>query len=204
MNFQAFARMPEAILKHDNIVTHIKDTLFLQQQAHPDITFNLVGTGNNLKFIYSEFDAQQIRQAFTNIVQNALDSINARISNERQKYGEVKNRGKLNILISTVASRQEVIIAVIDNGIGLPKDEDPSRLSEPYVTHRDKGTGLGLAIVKKIMDDHHGSLIIGALDWIKSMDGWEDLGGATITLAIPLISNEKDNIGDIDQSEFVA
>jgi two-component system, NtrC family, nitrogen regulation sensor histidine kinase NtrY len=41
--------------------------------------------------------------------------------------------------------------------VGLPaKDRD--RLTEPYVTTREKGTGLGLAIVKRILEDHGGEL----------------------------------------------
>jgi nitrogen fixation/metabolism regulation signal transduction histidine kinase len=51
------------------------------------------------------------------------------------------------------------VISVADNGIGLP-EEDRSRLTEPYVTHKPKGTGLGLAIVKKIMEDHGGILTL--------------------------------------------
>jgi two-component system nitrogen regulation sensor histidine kinase NtrY len=50
-------------------------------------------------------------------------------------------------------------IVIEDNGIGLPaKDRD--RLTEPYVTTREKGTGLGLAIVKRIMEEHGGALLI--------------------------------------------
>jgi two-component system nitrogen regulation sensor histidine kinase NtrY len=52
-----------------------------------------------------------------------------------------------------------VTIAVEDNGRGLPQD-GRDRLTEPYVTTRVKGTGLGLAIVKKIMEDHHGELVL--------------------------------------------
>ena len=44
------------------------------------------------------------------------------------------------------------MIIIEDNGIGLPSDKE--RLTEPYVSARDKGTGLGLAIVRKIMEDH--------------------------------------------------
>jgi two-component system nitrogen regulation sensor histidine kinase NtrY len=50
-----------------------------------------------------------------------------------------------------------VTFEVEDNGVGLPaKDRD--RLTEPYVTTREKGTGLGLAIVKRILEDHGGEL----------------------------------------------
>ena len=51
----------------------------------------------------------------------------------------------------------EIIIDVIDNGIGLPK-ENRNRLLEPYVTTREKGTGLGLAIVGRILEEHGGGI----------------------------------------------
>ena len=49
------------------------------------------------------------------------------------------------------------MIDIIDNGIGLPK-ENRSRLLEPYVTTREKGTGLGLAIVGRIVEEHGGTI----------------------------------------------
>jgi two-component system nitrogen regulation sensor histidine kinase NtrY len=51
----------------------------------------------------------------------------------------------------------DIVIDVIDNGVGLPK-ENRSRLLEPYVTTREKGTGLGLAIVGKILEEHGGRI----------------------------------------------
>jgi two-component system nitrogen regulation sensor histidine kinase NtrY len=50
-----------------------------------------------------------------------------------------------------------IYIDVIDNGIGLPK-ENRNRLLEPYVTTREKGTGLGLAIVGRILEEHGGGI----------------------------------------------
>ncbi len=54
---------------------------------------------------------------------------------------------------------EDVVLSVEDNGRGLPS-EGRERLIEPYVTTHAKGTGLGLAIVKKIMEDHHGELVL--------------------------------------------
>jgi two-component system nitrogen regulation sensor histidine kinase NtrY len=54
----------------------------------------------------------------------------------------------------------EIAVTVEDNGIGLPSDRD--RITEPYMTTRDKGTGLGLAIVNKIVDEHGGDMSFAA------------------------------------------
>jgi two-component system nitrogen regulation sensor histidine kinase NtrY len=61
--------------------------------------------------------------------------------------------------IDVIAQREgeEIIIDVIDNGIGLPKVAR-QRLLEPYVTTRAKGTGLGLAIVGRVLEDHGGRI----------------------------------------------
>ena len=49
---------------------------------------------------------------------------------------------------------------MIDNGIGLPK-QNRARLLEPYVTTKGhKGTGLGLAMVQKITEQHGGTLTL--------------------------------------------
>ncbi len=67
---------------------------------------------------------------------------------------------------------------MIDNGIGLPK-ENRHRLLEPYVTTREKGTGLGLAIVGKILEEHGGGL--GLYDAPPAPDGHQR--GAHIRLS---------------------
>jgi two-component system nitrogen regulation sensor histidine kinase NtrY len=61
--------------------------------------------------------------------------------------------------IDVIAAREndDIVIDVIDNGIGLPKVAR-ARLLEPYVTTREKGTGLGLAIVGRVLEDHGGRI----------------------------------------------
>ncbi|HRJ63493.1 MAG TPA: ATP-binding protein, partial [Brevundimonas sp.] len=76
---------------------------------------------------------------------------------------------------------ESVVFIIEDDGMGLPaKDRD--RLTEPYVTTREKGTGLGLAIVKRICEEHGGEL--------KLADA-ETLAGARVCLIFPLKSQPK-------------
>ena len=81
--------------------------------------------------------------------------------------------------------QNNVLIAIEDNGVGLPRDR--ARLFEPYVTTRDKGTGLGLAIVKKIIEEHGGNLLM------EDAPEFEDATfcGARVVVELPKIQNEK-------------
>ena len=66
-------------------------------------------------------------------------------------------RGRGQIRVFTAREGDDIVIDIVDNGIGLPK-ESRSRLLEPYVTTREKGTGLGLAIVGRIAEEHGGRI----------------------------------------------
>jgi two-component system nitrogen regulation sensor histidine kinase NtrY len=74
---------------------------------------------------------------------------------------------------------------VIDNGIGLPK-ENRQRLLEPYFTTREKGTGLGLAIVTKIVEDHG-----GRIDLLDSPEVATGGRGALIRITLPRIETAQ-------------
>ncbi len=198
--FSAFARMPEPVMKDEGLTRHVRDMLAFQQQAHTDIAFgfNIIPAAG--KEIRARFDAQQIRQAFTNILQNAIDSVLARREQETDK----NYKPRLEVLISRRSKSGDVLIAVTDNGLGLPKNEDPARLTDPYVTHKERGTGLGLAIVKKIMEDHGGRLVIGAPDWLKATEGWADLGGATVSLILPVDGAASEPANMIEQKKAIS
>jgi two-component system nitrogen regulation sensor histidine kinase NtrY len=81
------------------------------------------------------------------------------VKNATEAIGAVppEEMGKAEIEIRAREEAGRIVIEVIDNGIGLPK-EHRNRLLEPYVTTREKGTGLGLAIVRKILEDHGGHI----------------------------------------------
>ena len=97
----------------------------------------------------ARFDRRLISQALTNIVKNATEAI-AAVPSARARQGPHQDRRR-------ARRRATSLIDVIDNGIGLPK-ENRNRLLEPYVTTREKGTGLGLAIVERILEEHGGGI----------------------------------------------
>jgi two-component system nitrogen regulation sensor histidine kinase NtrY len=97
-------------------------------------------------------DARLVGQALINIVKNAIESIEAR---RAEDSGSPPGR----IRVSVAQNGGQAVVIVEDNGKGLPQ-HGREQLTEPYVTTRAKGTGLGLAIVKKIMEDHHGELVL--------------------------------------------
>ncbi|NCC22243.1 MAG: PAS domain-containing sensor histidine kinase [Alphaproteobacteria bacterium] len=176
--FSAFARMPEPIMKEENIVALIRDTVLFQQQAHASIRFRVAGDGALSPGIVCCCDASQFRQALTNLIQNSVDSIESVVA------ADPAHQGRVDVFVSSRGGN--VYVVVSDNGAGLPKMDEVSRIAEPYVTMKEKGTGLGLAIVRKIMEDHGGRLIIGAPDWLRRSDEWTEPGGATIVLAMPV------------------
>jgi nitrogen fixation/metabolism regulation signal transduction histidine kinase len=81
------------------------------------------------------------------------------LQNAEQAVAEVSQP---QIIVSTRAVDDSVILSVRDNGPGLP-EHMLARVFEPYVTSKMRGTGLGLAIVKKIVEEHHGSVEISNL-----------------------------------------
>ncbi len=189
--FSSFARMPEPVMKPEKLNRHIQDMLVLQKQAHTDIQFNVFGLEEKEYMV--RCDAQQLRQAMTNLVQNAIDSIE---SKNMQHAGNGSGSDYVDVLVFENTEAEELVVAVSDSGVGFPADHVVETLADPYVTHKEKGTGLGLAIVKKIMEDHKGRLILGAPTWLRSEKGWRDLGGASVCLVLPISKPDIDQQAD--------
>ncbi len=143
--FSRFARMPKAVVADEDLADTIRQVVFLLRVGHPDIDFDVQFAADPMP---ARFDRRLISQALTNIIKNATEAIGAVPAAEL-------GRGK--IAVSAQRDGKDVVIDVIDNGIGLPK-ENRARLLEPYVTTREKGTGLGLAIVGRILEEHGGRL----------------------------------------------
>jgi two-component system, NtrC family, nitrogen regulation sensor histidine kinase NtrY len=143
--FSRFARMPKAVVADEDVADTVRQVVFLLRVGNPDVDFDVELEADAMP---ARFDRRLISQALTNIIKNATEAIGAV---PPDKLG----RGR--IVVRARREGNEAVIDVIDNGIGLPK-ENRARLLEPYVTTREKGTGLGLAIVGRILEEHGGRL----------------------------------------------
>jgi two-component system nitrogen regulation sensor histidine kinase NtrY len=141
--FSSFARMPKPQFLRENLIDIARQALFLHEVAHPAVGFSLDAPDFPVQMVC---DRRQIGQAFTNIVKNAVEAVEARAGEGGQ--------GKIAMAIRL--STERLYIEVADDGIGLPADRE--RLTEPYMTTRARGTGLGLAIVHRIVEEHQGTI----------------------------------------------
>ncbi|MEP9378960.1 PAS domain-containing sensor histidine kinase [Aquabacter sp. CN5-332] len=142
--FSSFARMPKPVVDSQDLAETLRQSVFLMRVGHPEVTFEAEIPPS----LPARFDRRLISQALTNILKNAAEAIEA---------VPAEQRGQGRIRVIAERSGDDLVVDVIDNGLGLPQ-ENRNRLLEPYVTTREKGTGLGLAIVGKIMEEHGGGI----------------------------------------------
>jgi len=143
--FSHFARMPKPVIASEDVADAVRQTVFLMRVGNSEIDINVDIAEDPMP---ARFDRRLISQALTNVIKNATEAIAA------VPPGEL---GKGSIRVHAARDGADIVIDVVDNGIGLPKT-NRSRLLEPYVTTREKGTGLGLAIVGRIIEEHGGSI----------------------------------------------
>ena len=158
--FSAFARMPQPEMERHSLLDIVNGqiSLFASKDLSLDVEID------DAKQDYTTIcDAELVRQALTNLLQNAKDSL--------QEHHVAASA----IRISMASEDDMIAITLADNGPGFP-EMDLGKLLEPYVTTRQKGTGLGLAIVSKIMEDHGGNMQLGKADG----------GGALVCLKFPI------------------
>lgn len=115
-------------------------------------------------------DPNRVRQVLVNLISNAVTY---------SSKGEIR--------VSARSEAQEIIIAVADEGIGIP-EEELKKVFNPF--HRVKqsttiinGTGLGLSISKQLVE-HQGGRI-----WFQSKLGQ----GSTFYFSVPVVSNNDEN-----------
>lgn len=184
--FAAFARMPAPTFSEEDIAELVRACVFAQRVARPDIKIEVVEPLLSNTIVC---DGRMLSQALGNVLKNAGEAIlSAHLKNKTDPQGGA-------IRIEMVADGTFLMIMVEDDGIGLP-DKDRDRLTEPYVTTREKGTGLGLAIVKRILEDHNGEFYLSDGLYLK---------GARAVLRLPLHpAGSPANVGQKPDTPIIA
>jgi len=170
--FSAFARMPQPKMDRHSLLGIVNGQISLFAGRDLSLDVEIDDANNDYATIC---DAGLVRQALTNLLQNAKDSL------------DEHRTATPTIRIKLQSEDDMIAIIVTDNGPGFP-EMDFEKLIEPYVTTRQKGTGLGLAIVSKIMEDHSGTMHLGNAD----------NGGALVCLKFPIHAVTHTEKGQID------
>lgn len=154
----------EAVNRISNIVTSLKkfvrlDEAELQEadiNKELDLTLELIRheTKNRIDIIknYGEIPAikcfpNMLNQVFTNILINACQAI----------------EGKGSITITTEYKDKKLVVKIKDTGKGIPKNQLNKIFTAGFTTKSSGvGTGLGLAICTKIIEKHHGEIIVNS------------------------------------------
>jgi two-component system nitrogen regulation sensor histidine kinase NtrY len=140
--FSSFARFPSANPKPCAILPIIDETIALYREGHPNIKFEVNNTGDIPPL---NLDRQQIKQAFINLIDNAIAAI--------------KKEGRIAFAVTYDSILKRTRIEVADNGSGI-NNQDKTRLFEPNFSTKKTGMGLGLTIVSTIIADHHGVISV--------------------------------------------
>ena len=91
-------------------------------------------------------DAVQIQQVALNLIRNAIDAMI-----------EIGCTNGHDIILRTRSLETGIEVAVIDQGPGVPEDQEPLIFS-PFHTTKEEGMGMGLSICRSIIREHGGEL----------------------------------------------
>lgn len=118
-----------------------------------------IATNFNGSSLQVKTDAEQIGRVFTNIISNAVQSMNGK--------GELK--------IDTGMDDSLAWASFTDTGCGIP-EENMEKIFEPLFTTKPRGIGLGLAITKRLVEQNGGNIEVAS----------QTDKGTTFTVKLPL------------------
>ena len=179
-SLRRFSRLDEAEKKAVDIHEGIDSTLLILQPHFKAMSnffeIQIVKEYGHLPLV--ECYPSQLNQVFMNLIDNAIDALNHQTETAGCQQIDVLPC----IKIRTQTNHNQVVIAISDNGPGIPK-ANQARLFDPFFTTKPvgEGTGLGLSISHKIVTERHGGCLT-----VLSTPG----NGTEFRVAIPLHQSE--------------
>ena len=161
-DFLRYARPKQLTLEPEDINKLVKDTVRRFREQCGETIVWIERYDETLPAVL--LDRHQFQQVITNLLSNSVDAMpeGGRVFVETGINGK---RRKVN----------QVLVAVRDTGIGIPKDI-VSKIFQPFYSTKEKGTGMGLAICHRIISQHSGDIFVDS----------EPGHGATFTVALPV------------------
>jgi two-component system NtrC family sensor kinase len=158
-----FSRQSESEMQHLNIIDTLNSSVRLTEfmARKNNVAVEVVATQNRIML---NFDPTQIEQVLINLIQNAIQAMDA--------------GGKITLRAGTIGPW--AVLEVQDTGKGIPQ-ENLQRIFDPFFTTKPvgEGTGLGLSVSYGIIKKHEGDIKV------KSTIGV----GTIFTIRLPLGEN---------------
>jgi signal transduction histidine kinase len=159
-NFLHFARAPDATVRVTDLGELALEVRELTWRPAEADNIEVAVTTDEDADLTAETDPYQLRQVLLNLVTNAVQAV--------ERGGRVE--------IAVDGARDQVTMAVIDDGPGIP-DEHLERIFEPFFTTKEagRGTGLGLSVSRGIVEK------LGGRIEVESRPG----AGCTFRVVVP-------------------
>jgi len=152
-------------LKLIDVKNIIEETLMLMEEQFKNNNVQIKKKYDQEK-LYAKIDPEQLKQILINLYMNAINAIS--------------KKGKIEISLRVI-NENKIKIRIKDDGKGI-KDEDISKIFDPFFSTSAKGTGLGLAVVKRLVLENKGKIDI------KSVVG----KGTNVEIILPKKGDKND------------
>lgn len=136
-----FARRRPLDIRRTDINHIVREAISLVKIQIKDSRVSLRERHDELPLI--DADPNQLKQVVLNLLNNAIDAV-------VDKAGDIE--------VSTASRDGQVVIAISDNGNGIPPEALPHIFEPFFTTKKEKGTGLGLSVSYKIIESHNGRI----------------------------------------------
>ena len=168
-SFLPFSRKSKPEFKAVDLNTLLAETLSLA-----DFQMRLQGITVETRYAQDLLpvmaDPGKMKQVFLNLLLNAQDAM--------------PKDGALTV-VTRNTRRQEILVLIADNGVGIPQEKLP-QIFEPFYTTKagGLGVGLGLSVVQSIIGDHQGVIKV------HSVEG----RGTCFAIRLPAYKGGKDHV----------
>ncbi len=161
LNMLAFSKDREPLLKNVNVGQVLRECVELASPAADERRIALMTELPDIMEIPA--DAAGLNQAFLNLITNAMDAV-------EDETGVITVSARLDTM------NRCIVVQVADNGSGIDSEKINDIFTPFFSSKGQKGTGLGLAVARKVVEEHHGQILVSS----------EPSSGTTFTINLPI------------------